>query len=253
MKSLPQEYVLLKKISSYVEEYFAMPESCRIARSTDIYDFLRHKADFSRYITSGVHFSQFIREMYNRGVLTQFIKNVTVDTSNKNFYQWYFYPPERSMKRETTEEDANVASSHPDTSDFFKVNKIHIAANGTIVRSIQELNILNRLLAVDFFDVYYERPLTAGGDERFPDFPIYNKKNDTVFHWEHFGMLNNVAYDEKMTEKIEWYKRIGYRSIEEGGRLIISSFNDEAQFIGHIESIIEKIKTISIPCGFFRQ
>lgn len=253
MKSLPKEYILLKRINAYIEEYFAMVENSRVVRSTDIYDYLSHKADFKQQITSGIEFSRFIREMHKAGVLTQFIKNVTVDTSNPNFFQWHFYPPERSMKRETTQEDANAASSHPGTCNVFKGNKTLLAANGTMVRSIQELNILNRLLAVDFFDVYYERPLAAGGEERFPDFTIHNKKTDTVFHWEHFGMLNNVKYDEKMSEKIAWYKRIGYRSIDDGGRLIITSFNDEAQFIGHIESIIERIKTISVPCGFLRQ
>lgn len=252
MRPLPKEYVLLRKINSYIEDYFSQPENFRVARSTDIYDYLKRKADIKLQITSGAHFNHFMKEMHNRGVLTQFIKNVKVDTTNKDFFQWYFYPPQKTMTRVTTSADVNVATSHDGSCNFYKWNKKHEASNGTMVRSIEELNILNRLLAVDFFDVHYERPLVAGGMEKVPDFTIFNTRTNTVFYWEHFGMLNNVEYHEKMSEKIEWYKRIGCRSIDEGGRFVISLYRNEKQFVATIEAIIERLKTISIPTGFLR-
>ena len=65
-------------------------------------------------------------------------------------------------------------------------------------------------------------------------------------------MTDNQEYGEKMADKIEWYKQIGYKSIDEGGRFIVSVYQDEEHFIGLIDSIIEKMKVISVPCGFFK-
>lgn len=250
MKSLPKEFYLLKIISKYIEEYFAMTVNTKMVRSTDIYEFLKRKDDFRQQISSPKEFGRFMRRMHDDGVLTQFIKNVKVDTSNKGFYQWYFFPPLRTLSRTTTTDNKNLASSHPDSSKFFRGGKKYLAANGTMVRSLQELNIMNRLLAVDIFDVYYERLLVAAGKERYPDFTIYNKETQTVFHWEHFGMTENQKYADKMAEKIEWYKQIGYKSIDDGGRLIVTVYRNEKHFIGLIENIIEKMKVISIPCGY---
>lgn len=250
MKSLPKEFNLLRMINKYVEEYFAMTAHTKMVRSTDIYEFLKRKDEFRQQISSAIEFSRFMRRMHDNGVLTQFVKNVKVDTSNKSFYQWYFFPPMRTLSRTTTSDDKNVASSHPDNSKFFRGNKKYMAANGTMVRSLHELNIMNRLLAVEIFDIYYERLLVAAGKECYPDFTIYNKETQTVFHWEHFGMTDNQKYGEKMTEKIEWYKQIGYKSIDEGGRLIVTVYQSEEHFIGMIDRIIERIKSISIPCGF---
>ena len=240
MESLPKEYSLLMTINKYIGEYFAITVNTKTVRSTDIYEFLKHKNDFRQHFVSAKEFNRFMRRMHDQGVLTQIIKNVKVDTSNKSLYQWYFFPPLRVFSKKTTSENKNIASSHPDKSQFFKGNKKYRAANGTMVRSMQELNIMNRLLAVEVFDVYYERLLVAAGKERYPDFTVYNKETRTVFHWEHFGMT------------IEWYKQIGYKSIDEGGRFIVSVYQDEEHFIGLIDSIIEKMKVISVPCGFFK-
>lgn len=252
MKSLPKEYSLLMAINKYIGEYFAMTVNTKTVRSTDIYEFLKHKEDFRQHFVSAKEFSRFMRRMHDQGVLTQIIKNVKVDTSNKSLYQWYFFPPLRVFSKKTTSENKNIASSHPDKSQFFRGNKKYRAANGTMVRSMQELNIMNRLLAVEIFDVYYERLLVAAGKERYPDFTVYNKETRTVFHWEHFGMTDDLEYGEKMADKIEWYKQIGYKSIDEGGRFIVSVYQDEEHFIGLIDNIIEKMKVISIPCGFLK-
>ena len=252
MKSLPQKYNLLRTINKYIEEYFAMTGNTKTIRSTDIYEFLKHKEDFRRQFISAKDFGRFMRRMHDEGVLTQFIKNVIVDTSNKAYYQWHFFPPLRTFSRETTPEDKNIASSHSDKNKFFRGNKKYMAANGAMVRSMQELNIMNRLLAVEIFDVYYERLLIAAGKKQYPDFTIYNKKTQTVFHWEHFGMTDDLEYGEKMADKIEWYRQIGYKNIDEGGRLIVSIYQNEEHFISLIDNIIEKMKTISIPCGFLQ-
>lgn len=118
------------------------------------------------------------------------------------------------------------------------------------VRSKAELYIMNRLLAVRHFDVYYERPLTARGQTRYPDFTIRNKRTNTVFYWEHFGMTDNPAYADGMAEKLAWYRQISYKSIEENGRLIVTVYENAAQFIDAVARMIQRMDEIIAPCGF---
>ena len=93
MESLPKEYSLLMTINKYIGEYFAMTVNTKTVRSTDIYEFLKHKDDFRQHFASAKEFNGFMRRMHDRGVLTQIIKNVKVDTSTKNLYHWYVFPP----------------------------------------------------------------------------------------------------------------------------------------------------------------
>ena len=250
MKSLPPEYALLMRINKLIEKYFSQRPTDKVARSNDIYEYIIRQEDMKKEFSKPYDFNHFLRMMHKQGKLQQIIKNVNVDISSNNFYLWYFYPPERVLSRKTTDEDVNLATSHQDKSNFFKANKIHEAANGTKVRSIQELNIMNRLLAVKEFDVYYERELTAAKQTRYPGFTIVNKNSNTVFHWEHFGGTGNENYDERMEEKLAWYKCIGYKSIDEGGRLIVSICRNNAEFIKFVEDTIQKIISSSFPIGF---
>lgn len=243
MQSNQQEYRLLKIINKHINQYFASPENSHPVRSTDIYEFLKNKPDFNTLISSSVEFNRFLRKMYHNGILLQFIKNITIDTANPNFYQWYFYPPPQIWIEETaikTEEAANPSLKY---SKLFDSQKIHIASNGIGVRSKEELNIMNRLLSIEIFDVYYERPITIQGKKIFPDFTIYNKTTNTLFYWEHFGVLNNTKYDDSMIKKIELYQQID-KSIDEGGGLIFSVYQDEEHFIGLINNTIEKMKLL---------
>ena len=109
---------------------------------------------------------------------------------------------------------------------------------------------MNRLLAVRHFDVYYKRPLTARGQTRYPDFTIRNKRTNTVFYWEHFGMTDNPAYADGMAEKLAWYRQISYKSIEENGRLIVTVYENAAQFIDAVARMIQRMDEIIAPCGF---
>ena len=109
---------------------------------------------------------------------------------------------------------------------------------------------MNRLLAVRHFDVYYERPLTARRQTRYPDFTIWNKRTNTVFYWEHFGMTDNPAYADGMAEKLAWYRQISYKSIEENGRLIVTVYENAAQFIDAVARMIQRMDEIIAPCGF---
>lgn len=96
----------------------------------------------------------------------------------------------------------------------------------------------------------YERPLTARGQTRYPDFTIRNKRTNTVFYWEHFGMTDNPSYADGMAEKLAWYRQISYKSIEENGRLIVTVYENAAQFIDAVARMIQRMDEIIAPCGF---
>lgn len=220
-----------------------MTTNSRMIRSTELYDYLKKQQDFRKMVYTQYAFNRFLRKMHDENILKQIITNVEVDTTNKSMYQWYFYPPTKNREQTTVNEPVNT-SCHLSKNHFFNKNKIYKANNGVMVRSKQELYILNRLLQEKIFDIYYERPLPGAGHEKYPDFTIHNMNTGNIFHWEHFGMLNFPRYDEYMMEKLEWYSQIGHKSIDEGGRLIITRYDNEDQFIKSINNIIERIKSI---------
>lgn len=244
MNGIPRSIVLLQIIKKHLERYFSMPANSRLIRSTELYDFLKRQPDFSRMVESKYAFSRFLRKMHDENILKQVIPNVEVDTSNKCMYQWRFYPPTKTRRRQADPESVK-ATFHLSKGMFFARGKIYKANNGVMVRSMQEVHILNRLLREEAFDIYYERPLCAASSKKFPDFTILNTATNVVFHWEHFGMLDNPRYCEYMVDKLEWYKRVGYKSIDEGGRLAVTCYENENQFITSVENVIERLKEMS--------
>ena len=241
-KKLPKDLVLLRELKLKIDEYYVRCNTREVARSTDIYEYVKNKEPFKSEFQSGTEFNRFLRKTHDAGVFTQLIPNSLVDTSNHEFYQWRFYPLEKSLKNKTNIEDENLATSHPSTNLRFKENKQYIASNGTTVRSKHELLIMNKLLSEETFDVYYERPLKVDTYAKYPDFTIVNKNTKTVFHWEHFGMINDSDYKEKMTSKIQWYRDKGYHFLEEGGNVIVTYFENDTKLIESVQSNIEAIK-----------
>lgn len=251
MESLPSETGLLLKLKRRIAEYFESRLEKGPARASDIYDYIKGKPEFRQSIPDSAEFSRFLRKMHACGLMRQFIRNYEVDTSCHSKYQWRFFPAEKSIPAKTTDKDRNAATSHPDAAPgFLPQTKSFKAANGVTVRSKAELYILNRLLAVRHFDVYYERPLTARGQTRYPDFTIRNKRTNTVFYWEHFGMTDIPSYADDMTEKLAWYRQIGYKSIEENGRLIATVYENDAQFTDAAARMIRRMDEVIAPCGF---
>lgn len=242
LKKLPKDFVLLRELKLKIDEYFVRCNTRTVARSTDIYDYVQNKEPFKSEFQTARDFGRFLRKTHDEGVLTQLIPNSTVDTSIHESYKWRFYPLEKPLKTNTNIEEKNLATSHPTTNSLFKENKHFIASNGTKVRSKHELLILNKLLAEESFDVYYERPLKVDSYAKYPDFTIVNKNTKTVFHWEHFGMINDSDYNEKMTNKIQWYRDKGYHFLDEGGNLIVTYFENDTKLIESVLLNIEAIK-----------
>ena len=53
----------------------------------------------------------------------------------------------------------------------------------------------------------YEKPLTLGGETRYPDFTIEDEISGRSIYWEHLGMLGHEGYEKSWKRKLEWYKK----------------------------------------------
>lgn len=246
--AIPREIQHLRQLAAHIDDYFAMMDYQGVVRSDELFKFLYRQPDFREWCTSYKQFCRFIHTNHDRGLLKQFVKNYHADTDGY-YYKWYFYPTQRPYRHSVSEA---AGLSHDGANDFLKRGKTFDTSNGVAVRSGQEQHIMNRLLSHSHLEVWYERLLTAGGQDRYPDFTIRNKNTDTVFYWEHFGLTRNEDYADAMAEKIAWYRRIGIDSIERGGRFICTVFVDEQHFAKLVDDLISEMDRIVVPIGFLR-
>lgn len=85
-----------------------------------------------------------------------------------------------------------------------------ISANGIKVRSKSELIIAN-MLEQKGIPYRYEYPLLLKGVGTVrPDFMCLNIRTGKEYVWEHFGMMDNIAYATKNINKIQTYEQNGY-------------------------------------------
>ncbi len=84
------------------------------------------------------------------------------------------------------------------------------SGNGVRVRSKSELMIAD-MLEKEGIPYRYEYPmhLKSIGNIR-PDFLCLNVRTRTEFIWEHFGMMDNIAYANKNIAKIQAYEQDGF-------------------------------------------
>ncbi len=85
-----------------------------------------------------------------------------------------------------------------------------ITENGVRVRSKSELIIAGMLESFKI-PYRYECPMTLKGLGSIrPDFTCLNVRTREEFIWEHFGMMDNIAYANKNIAKIEAYEQNGF-------------------------------------------
>ncbi|PVX38191.1 AAA family ATPase [Janthinobacterium sp. 78] len=89
---------------------------------------------------------------------------------------------------------------------FLDEKLIYLTENGDLVRSKSEWIIADKLRAAGI-KYQYEQPLMLDGIERFPDFTIRDDDSDTVWYWEHNGMLSNDEYKKRWQRKEAGYHR----------------------------------------------
>lgn len=99
---------------------------------------------------------------------------------------------------------------------FLDERLIYLTENGELVRSKSEWIIADKLKAAKI-KYQYEQPLMLDGIERLPDFTIRDDDSNTVWYWEHNGLLNNDEYKKRWERKKTAYRNAGILPIEEGG------------------------------------
>jgi len=84
------------------------------------------------------------------------------------------------------------------------------SSKGIKVRSKSELIIANTLEQCDV-PYRYEYPLYLKGlGTVYPDFTCLNINKRKEIVWEHFGMMDNIAYANKNIAKIQAYNQSGF-------------------------------------------
>ncbi|MBQ2270671.1 MAG: hypothetical protein II335_02685 [Firmicutes bacterium] len=103
-------------------------------------------------------------------------------------------------------------------------------------RSKSELAIAMVLHSYDI-EFKYEASFQNQGRTVYPDFFIKRPKDNKLFIWEHFGMIYEVEYRNKMMKKISGYYDEGYRLWDN----LIISFDDEGGSIdvNYIDKIVQ--------------
>jgi hypothetical protein len=101
----------------------------------------------------------------------------------------------------------------------FDGNLIHVAANGVMVRSKNEVIVADILDKVVPGKWRYEVLLKgADGSWRRPDFTISRSSGIPVY-WEHLGKMEQPSYARRWAEKLEWYRTNGIiPALDSGGR-----------------------------------
>jgi ATP-dependent exoDNAse (exonuclease V) alpha subunit len=136
---------------------------------------------------------------------------------------------------------------------FLEEHLIHMATDGTLLRSKSELLIYQRLYDKGL-NPQYELPLPLGGMIKFPDFTIEDKKTNKKYFWEHCGLLFDAEYKGRWEEKKEWYKANRILPIEQGGgengSLIVSS-DDPVSVEGEIRGAFSYVEIDQLILNVF--
>lgn len=235
MKPLPQKYKLLREIGDLLEKYLKSRYTAVEINATELYEVVTKDPGLKTKFPDPKLFNQFLRKHHQSQLLSSFLE-YDADTSDHHRYKWSF---RSSKKREV--KDSVYNETIEGTYNYYKNSKNVLAADGTRLNSKQEVYIYEQLKKCSHLLVKIEFPINRLGDTKFVDFMVKNKLNGNEFLWEHFGMTNNEAYKNTMTEKIAWYKNNGIRPVENKGTLIYTYYTTEHNFKKEVDRYIQII------------
>lgn len=206
--------------SEFGKTFVVIPNPCRILSRELLYTALTRQKDKVVILHQGdfrelVHYSKEAASEINRRMTNLFSSSAPVELKIRN------------------------------KSVFLDERLIYLTENGDLVRSKSEWIIADKLKAAGI-RYQYEQPLTLDGIERFPDFTIRDDDSNTVWFWEHNGMLSDDEYKKRWGRKKEAYRKAGILPFEEGGgdngTLLVT---EEKEGIGlDLNAILANIKAI---------
>lgn len=104
----------------------------------------------------------------------------------------------------TSEEIKQWISEPYDSNPKYPEQLIHKTYNGDFVRSKSE-SFIHIALTENHIPFRYEAALQLGKKTIYPDFTIRHPVTGVLYYWEHFGMIDNPEYLEKMLAKLRLY------------------------------------------------
>lgn len=130
-------------------------------------------------------------------------------------------------------------------SAFLQEGLIHRTSKGLAVRSKSELLIAEALESTGA-DFVYEKPLTLGGQTRYPDFTIEDEISGRTIYWEHLGMLDRADYRAAWERKLAWYRTNGVLPVDEDsdGEAVLVQTTDSTESgldMGHVRRLIAEV------------
>ena len=104
--------------------------------------------------------------------------------------------------------DKEWADDYSAPESFHEERLIHTSAQGSMMRSKNEVYIASRL---DHYGIpyRYEAPIAHPDVTRIPDFTIKRPRDGKIIYWEHLGMPENEAYMQDNERKLVEYRDAG--------------------------------------------
>lgn len=206
--------------SEFGKTFVVVPNPCRILSRELLYTALTRQKDKVVILHQGdfrelMHYSKEAASEINRRMTNLFTSSAPVEIKVKN------------------------------KSVFLDERLIYLTENGDLVRSKSEWIIADKLKASGI-KYQYEQPLVLEGVERFPDFTIRDDDSNTIWYWEHNGMLSDEEYKKRWERKKNAYRKAGILPLDEGGgengTLLVT---EESEGVGlDLEVIMTNIKAI---------
>jgi len=94
------------------------------------------------------------------------------------------------------------------TNPLYPEKRIHTTPSGNLVRSKSEV-LIDTFLCKNKIPFRYECILQLNGISLYPDFTIRHPRTGDFFYWEHFGCMDDPAYIQKASFKIQTYAANG--------------------------------------------
>ena len=136
---------------------------------------------------------------------------------------YFFYPSTHDQFRKTIAESAGHLNG-----------LIYMTNSGISVRSKSERTIANAL-DQNGISYHYEAVLALGGVNRYPDFTITRPCDGKLFLWEHFGLMDQDGYKQKVIEKLALYVKYGFSPFEN----LICTYEQDVHNPAQIHNLIK--------------